>query len=280
MSAHTLFCSDSLHVLHYRCTATPESRPFAEAHRACSLSYVQSGSFGLRYAGRAFELVTGAVLVGHTGDEYMCTHEHHTSGDSCLSFRYSPALIERLGGDHSLWRRGALPPLSELMVLGELGRAAAARESDIALEEIALLFAARAIELTQGRRMAHDRRLDGRARRRAVRAAMWLDEHSHEVIGLDDAAASANLSPFHFLRIFGATLGVTPHQYLVRSRVRRAARLLAEDARSITEVAADVGFADLSNFVRTFHRAAGVSPGAFREAAKHERKNLQERLDA
>ena len=57
-------------------------------------------------------------------------------------------------------------------------------------------------------------------------------------------------------------LGVTPHQYLVRSRLRHAARLLADDERPITDVAFDVGFGDLSNFVRTFHRAAGVSPRA------------------
>ena len=55
-------------------------------------------------------------------------------------------------------------------------------------------------------------------------------------------------------------LGVTPHQYLVRSRLRHAARLLADDGISVTDVAYDVGFGDLSNFVRTFHRAAGVSP--------------------
>ena len=55
---------------------------------------------------------------------------------------------------------------------------------------------------------------------------------------------------------------MTPHQYLVRSRLRHAARLLADDERSITDVAYDVGFGDLSNFVRTFHRAAGVSPRA------------------
>ncbi|HEY4729711.1 MAG TPA: AraC family transcriptional regulator, partial [Myxococcales bacterium] len=88
------------------------------------------------------------------------------------------------------------------------------------------------------------------------------------------------LSPFHFLRRFAKVLGVTPHQYLVRSRLRRAARLLAEGANSITDVAFDVGFGDLSNFVRTFHRAAGVSPGRFRRAAKGDRKILQERFAA
>ena len=56
--------------------------------------------------------------------------------------------------------------------------------------------------------------------------------------------------------------------------------LLADPARSITDVAFDVGFADLSNFVRTFRRAAGVSPRAFRKCAKGERKILQERIAA
>ena len=85
-----------------------------------------------------------------------------------------------------------------------------------------------------------------------------------EPIDLEDAAAQADISPFHFLRLFSDVLGVTPHQYLVRSRLRHAARLLADDDRPVTDVAYDVGFGDLSNFVRTFHRAAGVSPLRFR----------------
>ena len=73
---------------------------------------------------------------------------------------------------------------------------------------------------------------------------------------------------------------MTPHQYLVRARLRRAARLLSEPELKITDVALDVGFADLSNFVRTFHRAAGVSPRRFRSAARGERKILQDRMAA
>jgi AraC-like DNA-binding protein len=73
-------------------------------------------------------------------------------------------------------------------------------------------------------------------------------------------------------------IGVTPHQYLVRSRLRHAARRLADEESSITDIAFDVGFGDLSNFVRTFHRAAGVSPRGFRQASRGDRKILQERL--
>jgi AraC family transcriptional regulator len=87
-----------------------------------------------------------------------------------------------------------------------------------------------------------------------------------------------DLSPFHFLRLFAKVLGVTPHQYLIRSRLRRAAQLLADESRSVTDVAFDAGFADVSNFVRTFHRAAGVSPRRFRQAARGDRKILQDRL--
>jgi AraC-like DNA-binding protein len=78
--------------------------------------------------------------------------------------------------------------------------------------------------------------------------------------------------------VFANVLGVTPHQYLVRSRLRRAAHLLADDSGSITDIAYDVGFGDLSNFVRTFHRAAGMSPRRFRQAAKGDRRLIIERL--
>ena len=111
-----------------------------------------------------------------------------------------------------------------------------------------------------------------------MEAALWMDAHSHQPIDLESAGREAGLSSFHFLRLFSRVLGVTPHQYLVRSRLRRAARLLADPQRSITDVAYDVGFGDLSNFVRTFHRAAGVSPRGFRQAAKGDRKILQDRL--
>jgi AraC-like DNA-binding protein len=73
-------------------------------------------------------------------------------------------------------------------------------------------------------------------------------------------------------------LGVTPHQYLVRARLRRAAQLLADGDRPITGIAFDVGFGDLSNFVRTFRRAAGLSPRQFRAAARGDGRFVQDQL--
>ena len=162
-------------------------------------------------------------------------------------------------------------------VIGELAQTAADGNSDVGLDEIGHLLTSRLVELVSDRK-AKPLTAGLRDRRRAVEAALWIDANSHHQIDLDDAAEQAGLSTFHFLRLFSGVLGVTPHQYLVRSRLRHAARLLADDDIAVTDVAYDVGFGDLSNFVRTFHRAAGVSPTKFRQASKGMRKILQEQL--
>ena len=183
----------------------------------------------------------------------------------------------QIGGNTDAWRIGCAPPLPELMVLGELAQAATDGRSDVGLDEVGHALASRFVEVVSGRTQKPVQAM-ARDRRRAVETALWIDAHSHRPIELEDAADQAGLSPFHFLRLFSNVLGVTPHQYLVRSRLRHAARRLADDDSSITDVAFDVGFGDLSNFVRTFHRAAGVSPLRFRQASRGMRKIFQERF--
>ncbi len=275
MAATTLLQGKFISVSDFRCDAGPDDTPFAEQHRCHSVSFVRKGSFGCRSRGRSFELVAGSVLVGHPGDEYVCTHDH-VCGDECLAFFLSPELVEAIGDRADVWQVGCAPPLPELMVLGELAQAAAEGRSDLGLDEIGQVFASRFVEVVSGRRET-PAPARARDRRRAVEAALWIEAHSHRAIDLEDAAAEAGISPFHFLRLFSGVLGVTPHQYLVRSRLRHAARLLAGDESPITDIAYDVGFGDLSNFVRTFHRAAGVSPRKFREASRGKRKIFQER---
>jgi AraC-like DNA-binding protein len=276
MTRMTLLQRGSISVCDFRCSAGPDDTPFVEQFASHSISYVRKGSFGCHSRGRFFELVAGSILVGHPGDEFICTHDH-VCGDECLSFFLTPELVQAIGDRTEVWRVGAAPPLPELMVLGELAQAAADGRSDVGLDEVGHAFASRFVEVVSGRpqKLAP---ATARDRRRAVETALWIDAHSHRPIDLEDAAGQADISPFHFLRLFSGVLGVTPHQYLVRSRLRHAARLLADDERSVTDVAYDVGFGDLSNFVRTFHRAAGVSPRRFREASRGMRKIFQERL--
>jgi AraC family transcriptional regulator len=277
MIVNPLYRGDWLSVIDYRCTAGPHDQPYAEVHEASSVSYVRRGTFGYQYRGDSFELAPGALLVGGRGDEFVCTHRHHRGGDECLSFHFAPALTDTFGRDARAWRVGYVPPLAELMVLGELAQAAVEGINDLGLDEIGLLLASRLCEIVAGgkRRPLRARGVD---RRRAVKAALWIDAHSQESIDLQQVASEVGLSAFHFLRMFANVVGATPHQYLVRSRLRRAARLLHERERSVTDIASDVGFGDLSNFVRTFHRVAGVSPTEFRRAAHGDRGVFQSRL--
>jgi AraC family transcriptional regulator len=279
MATATLLHRGSVSAFDYRCDAGPADRPFAEVHEDYSVSYVRKGSFGCRCGGRTYELVAGSVLVGRPGDEYVCLHDHVAGGDECLSFHLSPALVETIGDRDEIWRRAGVPPLPELMVVGELAQEAAAGRGSMSLEELGLVLAARLVAIVSGRQRKSTE-AGPRDRRRAVEAALWIDAHSASQIDLEGTAKEADLSAFHFLRLFANVVGATPHQYLVRSRLRRAARLLVDEERSITDIAYDVGFGDLSNFVRTFHRAAGVSPRRFRQAAKGDRKIFQERLAA
>jgi AraC-like DNA-binding protein len=266
MQATTLFEDQSLSVYHVRCDAGPAARPFVEVHRRHSLSFVRRGSFGCRTLGRTHELVAGAVMVGRPEREYLATHEHHGCGDECLSVKLSPALAESLGD--KVWDLARIPPLPELMVL--------AHASADGIDELALAFAARCAAIASGERTR--RPISPRDRRRAVEAALWIEAHAAEPVSLDDAARIAGLSSFHFLRVFSAVVGATPHQYLLRQRIARAAKLLSEQSIPVTDVALDCGFADLSNFVRTFRRAAGMSPREFRKS--NQRNFLQERIAA
>jgi len=276
MLSNSVFQSRAVAVIDHRCRAEPDDAPFVELHDSFSISYVRKGNFGCRARGSSFELVAGSILIGHPGDEYSCTHERG-GGDECLSFHLAPALVETVGYRRDVWRSVCAPPLPELMVLGELAQAAAEGRSEVGLDELAMLLGARLVEVLSGRprRPVEARPCD---RRRAVEAALWIDANADQPIDLESTAREFGLSPFHFLRLFAKVLGVTPHQYLIRSRLGRAARLLADDTMPITEIALAVGFADLSNFVRTFHRVAAVSPRRFRQAAKGDRSILQNLL--
>ena len=271
---HTLI-EGPVSVVAYRCDAGPQDPAYWEAHEGWSVSFVRRGTFSCHCRGRVHELVPGSVLLGRPGEEYRCTHEHRGGGDECLAVHLSAELVDELA-PRGAWFSGAVAPCAELMISGERMQAVCNGDSDIGLDEAALAFAARYVALRHdGKAHAAARLTD---RRRAVESALWIDAHAEHDTDLQTLARCCALSPFHYLRVFSSALGVTPHQYLVRSRLRRAARRLVEGDEPITDVAFDCGFADLSNFVRTFRRAAGVSPRAFRRSTRADRKNLQERL--
>jgi transcriptional regulator GlxA family with amidase domain len=109
------------------------------------------------------------------------------------------------------------------------------------------------------------------ARERMVAAIDLLERAvPEEDVGVRDISDLVGLSRFHFVRLFKRETGVTPYQYLLQLRIRHAIGLLRDTKRPVTDIAFDVGFGDLSNFINTFRRKVGCSPQRFRTAAAEE----------
>src|SRR5215210_7273528 len=86
-------------------------------------------------------------------------------------------------------------------------------------------------------------------------------------VSLPDVAARANLSPYHFLRVYKQTYGETPHEFLTRLRIERAKTLLARGSHNVTEACFEVGFSSLGSFSALFAHRVGLSPSEYRRYA-------------
>lgn len=85
-------------------------------------------------------------------------------------------------------------------------------------------------------------------------------------LSLEDLAAEACLSPFHFSRLFRQATGLTPHRYVMERRIRAAKDKLALGRTSLVEIALETGFGSQANFNRVFRKATGLSPGQFKKS--------------
>jgi transcriptional regulator GlxA family with amidase domain len=100
--------------------------------------------------------------------------------------------------------------------------------------------------------------------RRLLRARDAMDRAYAQPLDIPALARIACVSQAHFIRIFRATFGETPHRYLQRRRVERSMFLLRETQRSVTDICFDVGFSSPGTFSRTFREIVGQTPTAYR----------------
>jgi AraC family transcriptional regulator len=109
------------------------------------------------------------------------------------------------------------------------------------------------------------RRTDGALPQRKLRAVVeCIEEQLDANLSLDQLAAAAHLSAYHFARQFKAATGLPPHQYVIARRIERAKEImLSETDLSLAEIAALVGFSDQSQLTRHFKRLIGVTPARF-----------------
>ncbi|MBM7655770.1 AraC family transcriptional regulator [Neobacillus cucumis] len=97
-------------------------------------------------------------------------------------------------------------------------------------------------------------------------ALSFIQTHFHEPITLDEIAAVSGFSRYYFIKQFQHQLNMTPVQYLTKIRIQKAAELLRSTKSSVTDIAAQVGYANANYFNKVFRKAVGVSAGNFRES--------------
>jgi AraC family transcriptional regulator len=262
--ARALGHGDGWSVSEVVCTLGPHDRPFEERHSSVSIAIVAAGTFQYRsHAGR--DLMTpGSLMLGSAGHCFECGHEHGT-GDRCISFSYSPEFFDRLEADpafHAL----RVPPIRTLSPLIARASAALAGSADTSWEELGIELAVRTAQLDRGLSQEPAGAGPG-ATARVTRVVRMIECDPDSPCDLSALAREARLSPYHFLRTFQSVTGVTPHQYLLRLRLQRAAVRLRTEPAKVVDIALECGFGDVSNFNRTFRAEFGMSPRAWRRFA-------------
>ena len=249
------------------CTSGPEDRPFDEQHAKVAIGVVVAGTFAYRSPWGRGLMTPGSWVLGNAGEHFECSHEH-AAGDRCVAFHYAPDYFERVAADAGVprgarrFRVSRVPPVRAVSALVVRAAAGVAVAGDVGWEELALEMAGAAIGIsgkTAGDRVG----TPAPAVARVTEAVRRIERRPDAPWTLARLAADARQSPFHFLRMFRRLTGVTPHQFILRARLREAAARLRLWESKIIEIALASGFGDVSNFNRAFRAEFGVPPQAY-----------------
>lgn len=253
--------------------ARPVPRHWHEEYQFC---LVQSGSGELIYRGHSLETPPASLFIVHPGE----VHANRAFGSVGCSYRtifLDVELMRRMATEIAGKEQGL--PFFKTAVVFEpevirqylnLHLACEKQASSLERHTLLLNFLAKLISCYSERRRLP--LAPGMERRAVTRACEYLAEHYSENVSLEKLACIANLSPFHFNRVFSEQLGLPPHAFQTQLRVLRAQKLLRQ-GYSISAVAAQTGFADQSHFTRQFKRLTIITPGQFIQNSK----NVQDR---
>jgi AraC-like DNA-binding protein len=255
-------------VSEYICGAGPGDRAFEERHESFTVAAVVEGVFKYRANTGTALLHSGAFLLGNNGTSFECGHEH-SAGDRCIAFHFEPEFFAEMaasaaGSGRFTFPTGMLPALpigvpwlARIEVRLARGRQLEADEAVSQLAEL-VIGAVSGVKPSLARLSAIDQR-------RVTDALHYIEQHATDATSLDQLAAVATMSKYHFLRTFRRIVGMTPYQYLLSIRMRRAAVRLLTSSERISSIAFDAGFGDLSTFNCRFREQFGASPTAFRQ---------------
>lgn len=254
-------------VTDFRCEAGPYDPAFEELHARASIALVLEGAFRYETSQGSADLVAGSVLLGNRGRCFQCGHDH-SWGDRCVSFHFAPEMLEQVaaeipGARTTEFARAGLPPLETFIPLAAQAATLGAKSESSDFEELSYRVA-ETVFATLAEQALPAVSANDRDRRRVADAVQRIERKSDSALTLNGLAREAGVSAFHFLRIFRDSVGMTPHQFLLRTRLQNAALELRQTKKPISTIAFDAGFGDLSTFNRRFKRLMGVSPSEWR----------------
>jgi AraC family transcriptional regulator len=255
----------------YTCHAGPQHRPFEETHSSVTICVVVAGSFTYQgEAGRAL-LHPGAMLLGNHGRCFQCGHDHGT-GDRCIVFDYAPEFFaevaaSRAGSAAYRFAAAMLPAANDLIPAVARSEAIVKSAPALRREEAAIAIAERVIGTLSGYAPA-PAGVSPRDERRIAVVLHHIERNAGEPLDLEALAGIAGRSKYHFLRLFRRIVGMTPYQYVLSIRLRRAALDLTAREEGVAAIAYEAGFGDLSTFNTRFRALLGTTPLAWRRQAR------------
>ncbi|MDR3534171.1 MAG: AraC family transcriptional regulator, partial [Rhodopila sp.] len=226
MRTHTLASGLGWSVSDVVCTSGPHDRPFEEQHPAVCIAAVMQGSFQYRTTQGAATLAPGAILLGNHRHCFECGHDH-AIGDRCLSFMFDPGLFETTlaaipGVRAASFTMPRLPPMMALTPVLAAAELACSEDEPGAWEEIALDLVGKVMSIVAENR--HSPSTPTRRDEKRIATVLHrIEAEADQVLSLADLARDAAMSPYHFLRTFRHVVGMTPHRFILRTRLRNAA---------------------------------------------------------
>jgi AraC family transcriptional regulator len=263
----TLAAGDGWSVREIVCRAGPSDPPFEERHDGFSVSAVIEGTFTYRSDAGHGLLYPGALLLGNDGGCFECGHAHGI-GDRCISLNVHEEQFNEIAAVAASTSRfrfcaPSVPASSTALPILAQMEALSCVPLSLGSEELALRLIERVIMGVAGLRRL-PAMPTAREARRVIEAIRLVESEAARPVELKEMAAAAGLSKYHFLRVFRRLTGLTPHQYLISARLRRAALALTSSRQPVIAVALDSGFGDLSTFNKTFRAAFGLTPTQYR----------------
>ncbi|HKU13004.1 MAG TPA: AraC family transcriptional regulator [Steroidobacteraceae bacterium] len=267
-SLQLLAAAPGYRIYDMRCTLGPRDPANENQYPAYRVAAIVGGTFKIRTTLGDAVPVVGSLLLGNARDCYCCSHDT-PNGDRCINFDFEAGFLEQVRAELGMrgigerFRNALIPPSRESVALAAAMEAVEEGSDTAALQEAAFEIAAAALTSTHAT-VALGRKSSFRNERAVMRVARYIDTHYHEPCSLDELAAQAGMSPFHFLRVYRRVTGQTPHRHVLTTRLRHAARRLRTSHDRIAHIALEVGFGDVSHFNASFASHFRVGPRAYR----------------